>query len=485
VREAVTAERIPPAWLAEVQAIVWFADMEGVRRLCVASANVADPAIQEAAEQWDTVEPLYYLAEAQALKPYFAELDAEARAVARLDAGRLREIASEGPVIAFVDAMLSEAHARRASDVHIEPFENGLSVRCRIDGVLTPWRTAPRSLFDAVSSRIKILSGMDIAERRLPQDGRQSLRLGREHVEARVSSLPTTWGESIVLRFLGRPSTLPTLSQLGLDAEQEATVREMAGATSGMLLVTGPTGSGKTTTIYRLITDANDGRHKIVSVEDPVEIDLPGVLQTAVRPEIGLSFAAGLRSILRQDPDIIMVGEIRDPETAAIAVQAALTGHLVISTLHTNSAIAAVSRLLDLGVEPYFIADVMRGLVGQRLVRRLCPHCSAPAGEADEEAFARDHVHPTRFSGPAAWRRAVGCERCGGTGFVGRTGIFETLPMSAALRQAIRQRRDESAMRETVFGASSRTLLEDGVLKARAGLTTLGEVQRVLGSASP
>lgn len=481
VRETAAKLRVPAAWLTERQAIVWTTDVHGSQRLCIASSDPADPALQEAAEQWSTEEPIYYLGEPQALQPYFAELGAGVPATVAADAGRLREIASEGPVIAFVDAMLAEAHARRASDVHIEPFEDGLSVRFRIDGLLTPWRTAPRALFDAVSSRIKILSGMDIAERRLPQDGRQSLRFGAVSVDARVSSLPTTWGESIVLRFLGRPGSLPTLPQLGLDAEQESAVRTMARATSGMLLVTGPTGSGKTTTIYRLITDANDGLRKIVSVEDPVEIDLPGVLQTAVRPDIGLDFATGLRSILRQDPDIIMVGEIRDPETAAIAVQAALTGHLVISTLHTNSAIAAVARLLDLGVESYFIADVLRGLVGQRLARRLCPHCSAPSDGAEEEAYARTHVAARHLTAAPAWKRPVGCVRCGQSGFLGRIGFFEAVAIAPDVRAAIRHREDESAIETLSRAAGFRSLAEDGVLKARSGQTTIGEVQRVIG----
>lgn len=484
VRDAVEALHIAQGWLIETQTIVWFDDDGASRQLCVASSDIANPAVQEAAEQWHAEAPRCFHADAQALRPYFAELGAEpdrTTATARAHALSLRELAEEAPVVAFVDAMLAEASERRASDVHIEPFEDELKVRFRIDGLLVLWRTVPRGLFDAVSSRIKILSGMDIAERRLPQDGRQSLRLGQRTVDARVSSLPTTWGESIVIRFLGKESNLPTLAQLGLDDNQRARIEDMAATTSGLLLVTGPTGSGKTTTIYRLITNANDGVRKIVSVEDPVEIDLPGVLQTPVRPEIGLDFASGLRSILRQDPDVIMVGEIRDAETASIAVQAALTGHLVISTLHTTSAIAAVSRLLDLGVESYFIADVLRGLVGQRLVRRLCPHCCLPAQDPDAEAFACAHLAPGDREAPPAWRRPAGCPRCTMTGFLGRTALFETAVITPDLRTAIRQRADEAALEALCRQSGFKTVLQDGLIKARSGLTTLPEVQRVIG----
>ncbi len=484
VRDAVEQLHIAQGWLIETQTIVWFEGDGETRRLCVASSDIANPAVQEAAEQWHTDAPRCFRADAQALRPYFAELGAEPgreTATTRAQALSLRELAEEAPVVSFVEAMLAEASERRASDVHIEPFENDLKVRFRIDGLLMLWRTVPRALFDAVSSRIKILSGMDIAERRLPQDGRQSLRLGHRTIDARVSSLPTTWGESIVIRFLGKQSSLPTLAQLGLDDDQRTRIEDMASATSGLLLVTGPTGSGKTTTIYRLITDANDGVRKIVSVEDPVEIDLPGVLQTPVRPEIGLDFASSLRSILRQDPDVIMVGEIRDAETASIAVQAALTGHLVISTLHTTSAIAALSRLMDLGVEGYFIADVLRGLVGQRLVRSLCPHCSVPTEDPDAEAFACAHMAPAASETPPAWRRPAGCPRCAMTGFLGRTALFETAAITPALRTAIRQRADEATMEALCRQSGFRSVLQDGLIKARGGVTTVREVQRVVG----
>jgi general secretion pathway protein E len=484
VRQAISRLHIAWGWLAATQTIVWFTDTPDGERLCVASSNIDDPAVQEAAEQLHRAAPICFHVDPNALRPYFAEIGAEIDAeavVARADPAHLRELAEETPVIDFVNAMLSEASARRASDVHVEPFEDRLSVRFRVDGILTLWRTAPRSLFDAVSSRIKILSGMDIAERRLPQDGRQTLRIAGKEVDARVSSLPTTWGESIVVRFLGKHTGLPDMNALGLAPDQRDVVRTLVGATSGMVLVTGPTGSGKTTTVYRLVTDLNDGLRKIVSVEDPVEVDLPGVLQTQVRSEIGLDFATGLRSILRQDPDIILVGEIRDSETASIAVQAALTGHLVISTIHTTSALAALTRLLDLGVEGYFVADVLRGLVGQRLARRLCPHCSAPDEGVAEEEFAKQHLPASLTATPPAWRRAVGCSQCSMTGYAGRFGVFETTAITPALRQAIRDRADENALEAIARSTGYRTAFEDGLVKARAGMTTLREVQRALG----
>lgn len=484
VRLAVQRLGLARSWLDRVQMILWFIETTEGEQLCVASSNIDDPAIREAAEQLHHARPIFLQVEPNVLRPYFAELAAEIDADianSRGERARLRELAEEAPVIDFVNTMFAEAGARRASDVHIEPFEGKLSVRFRIDGVLTLWRTAPRSLFDAIASRIKILSGMDIAERRLPQDGRQTLKIAGQEMDARISSLPTTWGESVVIRFLGKHSGLPDLDALGFSPDQRTLVRSLIGASSGMVLVTGPTGSGKTTTAYRLVTDLNDGLRKIVSVEDPVEVDLPGVLQTQVRADIGLGFATGLRSILRQDPDIILVGEIRDSDTAAIAVQAALTGHLVISTIHTTSALAALTRLLDLGVEGYFVADVLRGLVGQRLVRRLCLHCSTPTSGEEEEEFARALLPAGMVSSAPEWKLPKGCSLCVNTGYRGRLGIFEAIEINAPLRTAIRSRADEDRLDAIAREAGVHSAYEDGVAKARAGLTTLGEVQRVLG----
>jgi len=354
----------------------------------------------------------------------------------------------------------------------------------RIDGVLTTARAAPRSNFDAVCSRIKLLSGMDIGERRLPQDGRQSIRVSGQEVDLRVSTLPCSWGESIVLRLLGKTSRLPLLSELGVGAAQEATLLSLAEHPNGVFLITGPTGSGKTTTIYRLLTHLNDGERKIITVEDPVELDLPGVIQVRVRADIGLTFAAGLRSILRQDPDVIMIGEIRDPETAKIAVQAALTGHLVISTVHTNSALAAVPRLLDLGVEDYLLADVLRGVAGQRLVRRLCVECaraSTPEEAAVHELAIPAHLRPVADREPAAWREPVGCPKCGQSGFRGRVGLYEIAPASPAIIAALRTGADEDKLTALARDDGFLSFADDGLLKARRGETALTEIYRIAG----
>ncbi|NEX94885.1 GspE/PulE family protein [Caulobacter sp. 17J65-9] len=478
------AERLgaPLDWLLEKEVAPWFAPDPDGERLCVAGRQVYDPAVQEAAEQWHEAPARFYLATGRTLEPLFGELGAQAAASAGPDTTRLRELAEEAPVIDFVNAMLAEAIARRASDVHVEPFEDRTLVRLRVDGVLTEWRAAPRALFDAVASRVKLLSGMDIAERRLPQDGRQSIRVGGGEYDVRVSALPTTWGESIVLRFLGKTRDLPTLDELGVAADHARLLTQMIERPGGIVLVAGPTGSGKTTTCYRLITHLNDGVRKIVTVEDPVELDCAGVLQMHVRADIGLGFAAGLRSILRQDPDVIMVGEIRDAETARIAVQAALTGHLVISTLHTGSALGAVSRLLDLGVEEYLLAEVLRGLVGQRLLRRLCNACASPhAGEA-EETHARAWLPEALLSEPARWREPVGCAACGHAGFRGRIGVFEVAEVDAALQAAVRRRASEAELEALARPRGFRTLREDALVKARRGETALSEALRVVGA---
>lgn len=401
------------------------------------------------------------------------------------DAARLKELAQEAPTIDFVNSMFAEALTRRASDVHVEPYEERFLVRMRIDGVLYTARTAPRSKFDAVCSRIKLLSGMDIGERRLPQDGRQSIRVSGQEVDLRVSTLPSSWGESVVLRLLGKTSRLPLLSELGVSSDQEKKLLSLAEQPNGIVLITGPTGSGKTTTIYRLLTHLNDGERKIITVEDPVELDLPGVTQVRVRADIGLTFATGLRSILRQDPDIIMIGEIRDSETARIAVQAALTGHLLISTVHTNSALAAVSRLLDLGVEGYLLADVLRGVAGQRLVRRLCPECRRPATEAEQsehEYALPDHLGPHLEHEEPAWNEPVGCAKCGHSGYRGRIGLYEVAPASSAMIASLRADGDEDTLTELARADGFLSFADDGYIKARRGETTLGEVYRIAGS---
>ena len=478
--------RSPAAWWTQRQAMAWRAgEGEGARLFC-AAVNPLDPALADRLSQLGGPVELRLARQAQVA----AVLDeiahgarVEAEALQPAGTQRLKEMAQETPVIDFVNAIFAEAVTRRASDIHIEPFADHFVVRMRIDGMLTTARTAPRARFDAVCSRIKLLSGMDIGERRLPQDGRQSIRVAGQELDLRISSLPSVWGESVVLRLLGRSDRLPQLSELGVSAAQVEALLGLVDKPNGVVLVSGPTGSGKTTTIYRLLIHLNNGVRKIVTVEDPVEFELPGVVQMQARGDIGLSFAAGLRSILRQDPDVIMIGEIRDQETAAIAVQAALTGHLVISTIHTNSALAAVPRLLDLAVEPFLLADVVRGLVGQRLVRRLCPHCAAPSDADRVAAYEAARPPALPCTGAGAWKEPVGCAKCGQSGYLGRLGLYEIAASSPALEHDIRHRASEEALTRTARAEGFASLVEDGYAKARAGLTTLAELRRVAGGA--
>ena len=489
--------RSPLGWWAEREAVAWREEApegatEGGSRILCAAVQPMDPALAERIGQ-ATAEPVVFLLAQRSLIEALTEDISREHAPtfdtgiggAGADAARLRELAQEAPTIDFVNAVFAEALTRRASDVHVEPYEDRFLVRMRIDGVLTTARSAPRSNFDAVCSRIKLLSGMDIGERRLPQDGRQSIRVSGQEVDLRVSSLPCSWGESIVLRLLGKTSRLPQLSELGVSAEQEAGFLRLAEHPNGVFLITGPTGSGKTTTIYRLLTHLNDGERKIITVEDPVELDLPGVIQVRVRADIGLTFAAGLRSILRQDPDVIMIGEIRDPETARIAVQAALTGHMVISTVHTNTALAAIPRLLDLGIEDYLLADVMRGVAGQRLIRRLCSDCARPSTSAEaavHEKAIPAHLRAVSKREVAAWREPVGCGKCGGSGFRGRVGVYELAPMSPAIIAGMRASADEDQLTAAARSEGFLSFADDGFLKARRGETALSEVYRIAGA---
>lgn len=483
VRKAIAETGAPVSWFIDNDLILW-RDQSGA--LNAASPHLHDPSVQEAIEQWSGGKAKLHLAKALVVEPLLVSLRGEHYRVssAQLDSVRLVELAEEAPVIDFVNSVLAEALALRASDVHFEPFEDKLIVRLRIDGVLSQRRTAAIDLFDAVASRLKLLSGMNIAERRLPQDGRQSIRIAGQDLDVRVSSLPTTWGESIVVRLLGATNRIPELNELGLTNDQRALVMRAIAQPHGLILVTGPTGSGKTTTVYRLLSHLNDGVRKIVTIEDPVELDLPGVLQMAVRADIDLDFAAGLRSILRQDPDVIFVGEIRDAETAQTAIQAALTGHLVISTVHTNSALAAVARLVDLGVEPFLLADVLRAVIGQRLVRCLCDNCAKSVGDVDGENFARTMLTERMLDATPRWRASAGCKSCNASGFKGRVGVFEAAHISPAIQQAIRTRKSETDLIALAREDGFTSLLQNGLATARSGQTSFLEAIRVLG-ASP
>ncbi|MBI2570399.1 MAG: Flp pilus assembly complex ATPase component TadA [Candidatus Schekmanbacteria bacterium] len=392
------------------------------------------------------------------------------------DAEELLEPTEGAPAIRLVNLLFTQALADRASDIHVEPYEKTVRVRFRVDGVLHDAHVLPKGFHPPLISRIKVLSDLDIAERRLPQDGRIRLRSERSDVDVRVSITPSAHGERAVLRLLPQEKVLPGLGELGLQADDEKRLRELIQVPDGLVLVTGPTGSGKTTTLYALLQILNDGARNILTVEDPIEYQVEGVGQMQVNPKIGLTFASGLRSILRQDPDVILVGEIRDAETATIAVQSALTGHLVLSTLHTNDAPSAVTRLVDMGVEPYLVASTMRAVLAQRLVRRICGTCGQwRAADAAERATLGRHG----AGGASRVREGRGCEACLSTGYQGRSGLFELLVSDAAVRRLIAAGRGEDEVWSAARQAGVRDLEEDGLEKVITGATTVKEVLRV------
>ena len=391
------------------------------------------------------------------------------------DVNHLRDLAFEAPVVRLVNLLIDGALTADASDIHIEPFEESLRLRYRIDGLLYDQEAPPRRLQAALTSRIKIMAEMNIAERRLPQDGRIRVTgQGGRRIDIRVSTVPTIHGESIVMRLLDRSSVFLPFDRLGFSPSTAEAFEALIRRPHGILLVTGPTGSGKTTTLYAALDKINRPDLKILTVEDPVEYQLKGVNQIPVRPKIGLSFAAGLRHIVRQDPDVLMVGEIRDLETAEIAIQSALTGHLVFSTLHTNDAPATVTRLQDLGCEPYLIASVLAGVLAQRLVRRVCSFCRVPDGPAAAQLL----VLGFESAGDKALVRGEGCERCLGTGYRGRIGIYELFRITDETRSLIVRRAPAGEIRRHAVAHGMRTLREDAWTKARAGLTTVEEILR-------
>ena len=410
----------------------------------------------------------------QALAEAFAQAGAVGAEQAK-DSAKLVELASQAPVVRLVDAVLFEAVSRRASDIHIEAFERDVFIRYRIDGRCYEVARPPKSLALAIASRIKVLANLDVAESRLPQDGRILLAVQERQIDLRVSSLPTLHGESIVMRVLDKGALDKTLGQLGMDAHTQQLVERLIQRPHGLFLVTGPTGAGKTTTLYACLTQLNKPEAKLITTEDPVEYDLQGLVQVAINQKIDLTFATCLRAILRHDPDVIMVGEIRDFETAQTAIQAALTGHLVFSTLHTNDAPGAVTRLLDMGVEPFLVTSTVIGVLAQRLLRALCPQCRAPYEATPEDLAA---LHLTADQVEHHLMRATGCEACQGIGFKGRIGLYELLVMSEALRPLIIERASAGAVREQAQAEGMRTLREDGIAKVLAGVTTAEEMIR-------
>ncbi|MEO9136148.1 MAG: type II secretion system ATPase GspE [Casimicrobiaceae bacterium] len=393
------------------------------------------------------------------------------------DVQQLKDLASEAPVIRLVSLLITNALDMRASDIHIEPFENRLIVRYRIDGVLHEVESPPRRLSAAVISRIKIMASLDIAERRLPQDGRIRLRVQGKEIDLRVSTVPTMHGESVVMRILDKGGVALDFAKLGFEDNALKAFLDVLMQPHGVLLVTGPTGSGKTTTLYTALDRLNQPDVKILTVEDPVEYQMAGINQIQVKPQIDLTFANALRSIVRQDPDVIMIGEIRDLETAQIAVQSALTGHLVLSTVHTNDAPSTVSRLLDMGVEDYLLTSTVIGILAQRLVRKLCAHCKEAYVALPELV---EQMKLRKFSRDAEitlWR-AKGCNHCANTGYTGRVCITEMMPMTDGLRSLVMKHANAGDLRAEAIGAGMTSMYEDGLSKAVKGVTTFEEVLR-------
>lgn len=392
---------------------------------------------------------------------------------------QLRDMASEAPVIRLVNLLIHNAVERNASDIHIEPFEHSLTVRLRCDGILQTIDAPPAQMNTAVISRIKIMAGLDIAERRLPQDGRINLRVQGSQLDIRVSTVPCVYGESVVMRLLRRDNLVLEFEQLGLSPAQHAQLDQLLAQPNGLLIVSGPTGSGKTTSLYTALRQLNRPERKIITVEDPVEYKLDGINQIQVNNSIGLSFASALRTIVRQDPDIIMVGEVRDQQAAEICVQSALTGHLVLSTLHTNQAAGCITRLLEMGVADYLLTSTLLAAIGQRLVRKLCPHCAQPFTPAAELQHNLQHAGLQASHGPLTLYRPTGCEQCNHSGYQGRVALMEILPISKQIQQLILQQADAHQLQQAAVAEGMLTLYADGCQKALAGLTTFEEVLRV------
>jgi type IV pilus assembly protein PilB len=402
-------------------------------------------------------------------------VEVQVKASQEIDIDRLATDSEDAPVIKIVNLIMVQAIREKASDIHIEPFQNSLKLRYRVDGDLAPAESPPKALQLAITSRIKILAGLNIAERRVPQDGRFRVKVMGKEVDLRVSVLPTSHGEKVVIRILDKTALTGSIDQMGLDEETLLKFRKAIDAPHGMILVTGPTGSGKTTTLYSVLQELNNPQYNIVTVEDPIEYELSGINQVSVRNDIGLDFASALRSILRQDPDIVMVGEIRDNETADIAVKAALTGHQVLSTLHTNDAAGAITRLDDMGIEPFLISSSILMTCAQRLVRKVCTNCREEF-MPEPEIFTRLGVEP---KAETVFYRGSGCDRCKGRGYLGRLAIIEALTVTEAIRRLIMKRASAAVIKNQAVAEGMKTLRMAGIDKALEGQTTLEEVLRV------
>lgn len=479
--EPVDGRKISPDFLRDMRMIPIASDTQGIT---IAQANPLDPFAGEAmrfvfGKPARAVIALPSDIDA-AIERLYGEATSEAAADSAVDEDdleRMKDLVSDAPVIRAVNRLIAEAVDARASDIHIEPTDDRLAIRYRIDGVLRDRPALPPAMRAPLVSRIKVMAGLNIAERRLPQDGRLRLAVRGHEIDLRVATAPSIHGESVVLRVLDRSNLALDFATLGFDPALVEDFRRTLHRPHGIVLVTGPTGSGKTTTLYAALAELNERGRKLLTVEDPIEYRLPGVIQTQVNPGIGFSFSNALRSFLRQDPDVMMVGEIRDGETAQIAVQAALTGHVILSTLHTNTAVGAVGRLLDMGVEPFLLSSVLNGVLAQRLVRRLCTECRAPSG-IDLEA-ASDLARELEVAAPAMLYRGTGCEACGGSGYKGRVALHELLVVTDTIGRMILHRADGREIAEEAARSGMRSLLGDGIAKAAAGQTSLAEVLRV------
>jgi general secretion pathway protein E len=394
------------------------------------------------------------------------------------DLEHLRDMALGAPVVRFVNQMIEDAIHSRATDIHVEPFDGRVAVRMRVDGMLREIPSPPAQMAKAIVSRIKILSGLNIAERRLPQDGRARVRINERRLDLRIATMPTIHGEAVAIRLLDNVRRMLDFSALGFSRRDEEVIRRHLGAPYGLILVTGPTGSGKTTTLATALSLLNQSHRKILSIEDPIEYEIDGVNQTQTKPSIGLTFANALRSFLRHDPDVLMVGEMRDGETASVGIHAALTGHLVLSTLHTNTASGAIPRLLDMGIDAFLLASSLRCVVGQRLVRVLCTHCKQPDHASPDLALLNGKA--LNGGAPARLWRAVGCGRCAGTGYNDRIVISEVLDVDDAIRDLIQPKARPAAIEEAACQKGMVTMAADGLRKCQQGLTTIEEVRRVV-----
>lgn len=466
-------------WLAQYSTVFWLTD----NTVHIASKNPLDTMVQQMVMLYFASQPSvkWYFATSRLIESLLNKKKHSEDLAQNLNFnGNLRQLAEEAPVIDKVNDIFSFAVHENASDIHIEPEQKECVVRFRVDGVLTEYDRFSLTLFDAISSRIKLISGMDIAEKRRPQDGRIASKIRSQEFDIRVSSAPSVNGESLVLRLLKKGNTVADLDNLGLSNTHKTQLKEWISQPYGMILVTGPTGSGKSTTLYGCLKEVADGKKKIITVEDPVEYKMSGITQIQANSDIGYDFAKALRAILRQDPDVLMIGEIRDLETARIAIQSALTGHLVFSTLHTNDAVSAFVRLIDMGVEPFLVASPMIGVQAQRLIRRLCDNCAEASPVPESLQQKVDTVCKTHSIAEPIWLSAKGCEQCNHTGYKGRMGIYEFITVDSVIREMIIANKSINEIKRYTSEMAASSMEADGLYKVVTGQTDYAEVLRIL-----